>query len=828
MRIFDARHHRQRSADVGCEWAGHRSHRIIGWSASGVAHVIRPALEKWRFLRAAGWVLAGLGLIVLLVVALLGGLLWYSLPSSDQLAMISDLSEPVSITMDQDGVPRIQAASETDAAAALGFLHARDRMFLLEVLRRSATGRLSELVGPQALPFDREMRILGLRHRAEADYGALPATDQAVLDAYARGVNAWIATRGRFSAPEFILLGAPDPWTGADCLLWAKTMGLWLAYNWQQELARLSLSEKLPPERIAALWPAPEHAVLEQAASADAPTKAEAARVLTAMLQFHAPLMSPPDESNAWAVAGRLSATGHPLLAGDPHLAYSLPGLWYLVRIERPDGVWAGATAPGVPGIVMGRGPHIAWAFTTTFADTQDVFVETPIGDGMYATPDGPRPFVTREERIRVRGHPEILLKVRETRHGPVISDIAPEEGGKLLAVAMTNLAPGDTTASGFLALNRARNVAEAGQAAATISAPVQNLVVADSDHIGLFTAGRVPIRRVGDGGMPVDGADGAHDWIGFASGSQLPAVVDPPSGWIVNANEPVAPPDFPVFIGRDAQGPWRAQRIKELLGGSLTHTVADFARMQMDIRSIYARELLPVLRDMAVPEGISRQALMQLRQWDGTMSADSPGPLIFNVWLTRFREAVLHHAGVPENSRAVSKLGFVAWLLSDHTDLAAKAAWCDDGCDRMLASALESAAADLAVRLGADPAAWQWGAVQRAVFAHPLLRFVPLLGSLTEASVVVPGDTTTVDRQETLFGGFESVHGPTYRGVYDLADLDRSRFITVPGQSGNLLSRSARVFVGRWATAGTVTLGPEVAGAPASARIRLLPSGTR
>jgi penicillin amidase len=287
---------------------------------------------------------------------------------------------------------------------------------------------------------------------------------------------------------------------------------------------------------------------------------------------------------------------------------------------------------------------------------------------------------VTREERIRVRGRPDVLLQVRETRHGPVISDISPEEGGKRLAVAMTSLIPGDTTASGFLALNRARNVAEAGQAAATISAPVQNLVVADTDHISQFTAGRVPIRRAGDGSMPVDGADGAHDWIGFASGSQLPNVVDPPSGWIVNANEPVASPDFPVFIGRDVQGPWRGQRIKELLGGSSSHTVADFARMQMDIGSVYARELLPVLRGIAAPEGISRQTLMKLRDWDGTMSVDSPGPLIFNLWLTRFREAVLHPSGVPENSPAVSKLNFVGWLLSTHTDPAARATWRDGG----------------------------------------------------------------------------------------------------------------------------------------------------
>jgi penicillin amidase len=539
---------------------------------------------------------------------------------------------------------------------------------------------------------------------------------------------------------------------------------------------------------------------------------------------FPEPFTLPPDESNAWAVAGKLSATGRPLLAGDPHLTYSLPGPWYLVRIERPDGVWTGATAPGVPGIVMGRNPHIAWGFTTTGADTQDVFIETPVGDDRYATPDGPRPFTIREERIRARGQPDVVLKVRETRHGPVISDIAPEEDGKLLAVSMASLMPGETAASGFMALNRATTVAEAGEAAARITSPVQNMFVADAERIGLFVTGRVPIRRAGDGSVPVEGADGMHDWTGFASGSQLPVTVDPPSGRLVNANEPVAPPDFPVFLGHDPRGPWRAQRIDELLAASPRHTVADFARMQTDAGSTYARQLLPVLRGVTVPDGTARQALGQLQDWDGAMSKDGPQALIFNAWLGRFREDVLRRAGVPEKSPAVSRLDFVAWLLSADADPAARSAWCGGPCEPMLAKALESAASELAGRLGPDPAQWRWGTVHRAVFAHPVLRFVPLLGRLVEASAPVPGDTTTINRQEALFGGFESVHGASYRGVFDLADLDRSRFIVTPGQSGNLVSPSAHVFLERWANGATVTLGPEAAAAPVTARIRLMP----
>lgn len=780
----------------------------------------RPRL--WRTIR---WTAVALGVTALLAVALVGCLLWYSLPSSDQEATIPGLSAPVSITMDQDGVPRIRAASEIDAAVALGYVHARDRMFQLELLRRAASGRLSELAAaPETLRFDREMRVLGLRVRALADEAALPAADRDVFEAYARGVNAWISARGRFSAPEFILLGAPEPWRPSDTLLWAKTMGLWLAGNWQQELARLALSETLSAERIAELWPRRGREAPVQKASGDTRLSARAAQVLAALPHFPEPFTLPPDESNGWAVAGKLSATGQPLLAGDPHLTYSLPGPWYLVRIERPDGVWAGATAPGVPGIVMGRNPRIAWAFTTTGADTQDVFIETPVGDDRYATPDGPRPFTTREERIRARGQPDVVLEVRETRHGPVISDIAPEKDGKLLAVSMASLKPGETTASGFLALNRAGSVAEAGEAAARITSPVQNMFVADAEHIGLFVTGRVPVRRAGDGSIPVDGADGLHDWTGFASGGQLPVTVDPPSGRLVNANEPLAPPDFPVFLGHDPRGPWRAERIDEVLAASTRHSVADFARMQSDAGSTYARQLLPVLRGVAVPEGIARRALQQLQAWDGAMSMDGPQPPIFNAWLTRFREDVLRRAGVPEQSPAVSRLDFVAWLLSPDADPTARSDWCGGPCDTMLAKALESAATELAARLGPDPAAWRWGAVHRAVFAHPVLRFVPLLGWLTEVSAPVPGDTTTINRQEALFGGFESVHGASYRAAYDLADLDRSRFIVAPGQSGHLLSPTAHVFLERWTGGSTVALGPETAAAPVTVRIRLMP----
>ncbi len=361
--------------------------------------------------------LTGLLVLLLLLGGGAAGALWWALPGTHETAHIPGLSAPVSISFDADDIPRIRAANALDAAAALGFVHARDRMFQMDLMRRAAAGRLSAVFGSAALDYDRLMRTLGLARSAEADYQALPASTRAILAAYARGVNAWIARRGRFAAPEFLVLGAPEPWVGTDSLLWAKTMGMWLSGNWRTELARLALAGKLPQQRIDQLWPPqtdpgnPE--ALADPRAADRSFAAAARRLLAVLPGFPAPFTQPSHASDEWAVDGAHSDTGAPLLAGDPHLAFDFPGLWYLARIDTPGGVLAGATAPGVPFMVLGHNAHIAWTFTTTGADVQDVFVETPTDATHYQTPDGPRAFGTRQERIKVRGAPDVVMTVR-------------------------------------------------------------------------------------------------------------------------------------------------------------------------------------------------------------------------------------------------------------------------------------------------------------------------------------------------------------------------------------------------------------------------------
>lgn len=759
-------------------------------------------------------VFAAIGVLVLVLAGLVVGALWLTMPGATRSARINGLSAPVDISFDADGVPRIRAQTRLDGAAALGFVHARDRMFQMEMMRRAASGRLSEVAGAATLPLDRMMRTLGLRQHAVADLLALPPDTRAMLDAYASGVNAWIAEKGRFAAPEFLVLGAPEKWQPVDSLLWAKTMGLWLSMNLRQELSRLSLAGKVSPAMMDQLWP-PRQGTPAPDAMAPLPTRfAEAAGRLAAVLpRFPAPYTAPSTASNEWAVDGRHTASAAPLLAGDPHLGFSFPAIWYLARIDTPQGTLAGGTAPGVPFLVLGHNGKIAWTFTTTGADTQDIFIETPVGQAEYETPDGPKPFVVREERIKVRGQDDIVLTVRETRHGPVISDLD-NPAGPVLAVAMGNLQPNDTAAAGLMALNQAATVGQAGEAAAMISSPAQNLLVADAKTIGQFVTGRVPVRRAGDGSAPVPG-DGSHDWTGWASGAQLPHTVSPASGRLVNANEPVWPPDFPVFMARDTFGPWRADRIRAMLDTSERHTAAGFAAMQADVVDGFARKVLPVLRGLSGVTGRSVAAQDQLRDWDGSAVMDKPAPLIFAAWMDQFLNAVLSHAGLNKGIGA-PVADFVALVLSP-----AGSDWCGGDCAPLLRQSLDSAVAALSARFGDDPATWRWGEAHQAVFAHPILRYVPLLSSLTTISVPSPGDDNTVDRGGTN-AAFQSVHGAAFRGVYDLSDLDKSLFMITPGQSGNPFSSLARDFVLRWRDGATITLGPVAASI--SGTVRLTP----
>jgi penicillin amidase len=750
-----------------------------------------------------------------LALAFALALVFTTLPDAREQLAIPSLSAPVAIRLDSLGIPRIRAETERDAAVALGYLHARDRMFQMEAMRRGAAGRLAELGGPAALRLDRFTRTLGLLPRAEADFAALDPESRDLLEAYAEGVNALIAIRGRLAAPEFLVLGEPEPWRPEHSLLWGKVMGLWLSGNWRRELERAALDAALPPDKVEDLWPRdggtgrPDLAAL--------PGNAHLARLLQAIPAFGEDAPLPASASNAWAVTAARSTTGAPLLASDPHLGFNAPVLWYLARIELPDGRFRiGATAPGVPGMVIGRNEAIAWGFTTTHSDTQDIFVERLSGSDAYETPEGPRPFTVREERIAVRGQEEPeVLRVRETRHGPVISGLdasLPAQEGFVLAVSMANLAPQDTTAAALLALNRATSVAEARAAAARFTSPPQTLLVAGTEgRIAQYLVGRTPIRAAGEGTTPARGWDGSMDWTGFVPFDAMAHVEDPESGLLANANARPAPPDHPVFLGRDWFGDWRLRRIRELLAARPQHDPASFVAMQNDVVSLMAQDILPVLRAVPLPAGdgparLAGTAQALLRDWDGEMRAGLAQPLIHHAWLRQFKRLVLEAGGAPEGSGAGPE--FIARILLDR---ARGAAWCGaQGCDPMLAQALALAVAELAPEYGDDPVTWRWGAAHVAQFEHPLLRFVPVLGPMTRLKASTGGDNETLSRGGMRGTGedpFAHLHGAGLRIVFDMADPEGTRAIIATGQSGHPLSDNFESLLERWQSGSVLRL---------------------
>ena len=782
----------------------------------------RPKPRARRWLRRTS---LGLLALVLLALTSLAGAAWWTLPAADATLRLPGLAAPVAVTLDARGIPRIAAGSPRDAAMALGWLHARDRMFQMELMRRGAAGRLAELVGQPALRVDRYTRTLGLARRAEADLATLPAATRDLLEGYAAGVNAWIDARGRFAAPEFLVLGAPEPWRPEHSLLWGKVMGLWLSGNWRSELDRARLAAILPPERLRDLWPEDRSAGDPRAAL----DPAALGRLAEALPRFPGIGTLPASASNAWTVGASRSASGAPLLASDPHLGFQAPILWYLARIDLPDGrMLAGATSPGVPFLVIGRNARLAWGFTTTHSDTQDVFVERLAGPDAYETPEGPRPFQVTEETIRVRGAEPVVLRVRETRHGPVVSDLdgMAGESGTVLAVAMANLAPADTAAAGLQALNEAGSLAEARAAAALITSPPQNLMVADAaGPIGMLLTGRTPVRRAGDGTLPVPGWDGSHDWLGWVPFDQLPHASSPPGGALANANNRVAPASSPVFLGRDWFADWRFQRIQALLAVQLRHDAAGFAAMQRDTVSVFAQALTgpgALLRALPPPPGLAGAAQALLLGWDGDIAADRPEPLIFNAWLRRLGRLALAAGGVPEGGAAATS-GFLQHVLApDNTG----AAWCGGDCPALAARALAEAVAELQSSEGPDPAAWRWGHRHVARFEHPLFRFLPVLGPLTRLEAATGGDEWTIARGG-LRGGegpeaWSHVHGAGLRLVADLADPDGAFASIATGQSGHPLSAHWGDLLAPWRDGGMQRLGrtPEAV----TGRLRLSP----
>ena len=839
-------------------------------------------------LKRLSW--AALALLVLAAAGTAGGYLWLrgSLPEIDGEWAASGLTAPVEVVRDRHGIPHVLARNEEDALFALGYVHAQDRLWQMEMNRRIGAGRLAEVLGAPALDTDRLLRMLGLHRRAKATLAHLSPGTRGRIDAYVNGVNAWMTTRSGPLPPEFLILGfEPEPWTAADSVVWAKVMALDLGREWTRDLMRLRMSEFLPPDRIldfytpyhedqprGVLLPGPSSAAPVPSSgrsTADARSEPPPGTEHAAPAAGHAmrPAGADPPHraspsfapagfplrptsghpgSNSWVVSGARSATGKPLLANDPHLGLTAPSVWYFAHLSWPGRDLVGATFPGMPVVVLGHNGRAAWGFTNTGADTQDLFLEKldPEDPARYLTPEGYRRFEVHREVIEVKGGEDEVVQVRESRHGPVLDDVSAAAAdasppGHVLALGWTALRDDDLTLEAGLGLPEARDWASFVENFRNFHSPPQNISYADVDgNIGFLVPGRIPIRpgpgpdRARPGTTPRPGWDGDHDWLGFIPYDALPRVYNPSGGVIVTANQAVTAEDYPHPLTFEWAAGFRATRIMERLAARPRHDADSFRSLQRDRVSSFARALLPRLRSVPLGtevEPLARRARGRLDAWDGDMDPDRPEPLVFHAWVWEFARLVTaDELGSIQREAWGRKGAFIRRILET------REIWCDDvgtaaveTCNEMLARALERAVRRIAERQGDDPTGWRWGREHFALGEHRPLGSSPL-ARLFNLRGPAPGGIYTVNAFEFSplddEEPFVARDGPSLRAVYDLSDLERSLFIHSTGQSGNVLSPLYDSFEERWRKGGYVTIPArrEAFEEGALGRLRLVP----
>jgi penicillin amidase len=772
--------------------------------------------------------------VLLLVIALLGAFLWYrkaSQPTHEGSEVVPGVLKPVAIARDLYAVPYIDAVTEPDALFALGFVHAQDRLWQMSFNRRIAQGRVAEIAGSGALDTDRFLRTLGIYRTAQTVAKRLDPETQRLLDAYAAGVNAYLSQRSGPLPPEFLLTGSPppEPWQTADSIAWALMMALDLTRTYRDELARLRLASRLSRAEIDEFKPPyPGDAALTLAEypqiyralglfrGVPATTDNTPARQGNATYQSFSALADAPGiGSNNWVISGARTTSGKPLLANDPHLGLTTPSVWYFARLRAPGLEVFGATLPGIPYVLLGRNRSVAWGFTNTGPDVQDLYIEriNPDKADEYQTPDGFARFETRVEQIKVRGSDTLDLVVRSTRHGPVISDVL-DPIGKLidgsryvLAMRWSALEGDDATLSALRGMNRARNAKEFEGSLGNFGLAMQNIVFADVDgNIGFVAAGRVPIRRRDNdlmGLAPAPGWDAKYDWTGWLAYSELPRSLNPQSGVIVTANQKITPPGYLPYIASDWFLPYRADRIAELLEKRPKHDVASFRAIQGDVTSLAARDFMQAFRALAPQPTTTagKLALDRLAAWDGTMSADAPEPLLFHAWLKHLRGRIFNDDLGLLSADLVANAELTRATLQILRGATRARDWCDDRttaqtretCAELAGAALDEAATELGKETGRDPLGLRWGEAHRAVHEHRPFSSVPVVRDWFELVVPVPGDTFTVNvAQLGLRAGsdwrspYATRHGPSLRAIYDLSSGATGEWIYSTGQVGH------------------------------------------
>lgn len=768
-------------------------------------------IKSKKIINIAIWTV---GILIILAGAAVAGVHMYvanSLPEIEGEVDVTILDSDVKVTRDGTGVPHIVAQSDADLYRAQGYVQAQDRLFQMDLSRRQASGRLAEVIGENAVSTDKFFRTFSLRHAAEQSWNEYDAEAQQILQWYAEGVNAFIdEVKGTSKLSyEFKLLGyEPEAWTPIDSLTIGKFMAYDLGGNWNMLAFRHWALQNYSEEQVEELminYPENAKSIIE--ANLNNPVDVAGA--------FNVDLL--PNEfngSNNWVVSGDLTASGKPLLADDPHLGLNTPSIWYQMHLQSPEQNVSGVIFAGIPGIILGHNDKIAWGVTNVGPDVQDLYIETP-------NPDNPKQFkydgewedaIVRNEPIKVKGGKTIDFEVVETRHGPIISELVfkEEKPTAVFSMQWTALQP-TRELRAIIGFNKATNWEEFETALNDFRAPAQNFVFASTDGTIAYKAnGDIPIRKKGDGQLPVPGDSSEYGWEGFIPYDELPTVINPESGYIATANNQIIGEEYPYHITNFWAQPYRYERIVEMIEsvkesiGTVDEetgdvyegfTRAEMKAMQIDKKNLYAAEFLPGFLETIKAndtDGKYADIIALMEEWELYDNRDDAQPLIWHFLIEEIKETIFKdqmpadvYEMMPGKYQIMDEMLRKAYAGNEGV-------WVKQagGLDQVVYGSFERAIADLKVKYGTSVAKWQWGTYHKILFKHPLASASDFIASYVNPKTMPTGGSRVTVMAAANDANGNVNHGASWRFVADLNNLNYADHIVGPGQSGHLKSK--------------------------------------